>query len=61
MSDHIHEALRAAAAKGGRIPGGCESCNAYQTCEAVEEGIWSLTVHHDDWCPLYRAMNAGAN
>jgi hypothetical protein len=36
---------------GGRIPGGCDHCDAYQTNEQVDAGIWRLTVHHDDWCP----------
>jgi hypothetical protein len=41
--------------EGARIPGGCEHCDAYQTVEPVAPGVWSLTVHHDDWCPFIAA------
>lgn len=61
MGDPIHEMLAKAAAKGDRIRGGCESCDAYQTLDEVEVGVWSLIVHHDDWCPFLRARKAGAN
>ena len=57
----IHEMLAKEAAKGQRVRGGCDSCDAFQTLEEVDEGVWSLTVHHDDWCPVLRAMNAGTN
>lgn len=40
---------------GARIPGGCDHCNAYQTVTPVEAGMWNLRVHHDAWCPWYRA------
>jgi hypothetical protein len=43
---------------GKRIPGGCDRCDAFQTLNAVDPGVWSLTVHHDDWCPVLRAMKA---
>jgi hypothetical protein len=36
---------------GARIPGGCEHCDAYQTAAPVQAGVWSVTVHHDAWCP----------
>lgn len=39
---------------GAQIPGGCEHCDAFQTVDAVEAHIWSLTVHHDDWCPILK-------
>lgn len=39
---------------GERIPGGCDSCSAYQTVEPVREGIWVMAVHHDDACPWWR-------
>jgi hypothetical protein len=39
---------------GEGIPGGCEYCDAYQTVESVSEGIWRMTVHHDEWCPWLR-------
>lgn len=61
MSDHVHDALRAAAAKGDQVRGGCDLCDAYQTLEQVDDGIWSLVIHHDGDCPIWRAMNAGAN
>jgi hypothetical protein len=37
-----------------RIPGGCADCAAYQTV-AVVDGVYFVTVHHDDTCPTYRA------
>lgn len=46
---------------GARIPGGCDWCNAYQTVTPLTAGAWSLTVHHDDWCPwltLHEARQA---
>lgn len=39
---------------GAKIPGGCEQCDAYQTCEPAEAGVWIITVHHDDWCPFLK-------
>lgn len=41
---------------GGEIPGGCELCDAYQTVRPVEAGVWDITVHHDDWCPVLRSV-----
>jgi hypothetical protein len=38
---------------GMRIPGGCDTCEAYQTLES-HEGIHVLTVHHDNGCPTLR-------
>jgi hypothetical protein len=46
--------------EGARIPGGCESCDAYQTAEPVEAGVWLVTVHHDDWCPRLQASRSEA-
>ena len=43
------------------ISGGCEACNAFQTVEEIEAGVYSLIVHHDDWCPFLRAREAGMN
>ena len=57
----IHEMLAKEAAKGQRIRGGCGSCDAYQTLNEVDDGVWSLTVHHDEDCVFLRAMNAEAN
>lgn len=47
---------------GARIPGGCNTCDAYQTVQPVTDGIWSMTVHHDDHCPTLaeRENNAEA-
>ena len=37
---------------GIALYGGCESCGAYQTVAPLgNEGVFRLTVHHDDWCP----------
>jgi hypothetical protein len=44
----------AAALDGARIPGGCDSCDAYQTVHVIDAGITRINVHHDDWCPTYR-------
>lgn len=43
---------------GARIPGGCDTCNAYQTAQAITEGVWTVTVHHDATCPTLQAMEA---
>lgn len=45
---------------GREIPGGCDTCDAYQTVrpDPVLPGMWHCTVHHDDWCPTLRAMQA---
>lgn len=43
---------------GARIPGGCDTCDAYQVIRADYWGpdMHSIAVHHDDWCPTYQAM-----
>ncbi|HEY5161109.1 MAG TPA: hypothetical protein VII83_08600 [Gaiellaceae bacterium] len=41
---------------GKRIPGGCDTCNAYQTVEPIAAGVWKTTVHHDEWCPTLAAI-----
>lgn len=41
---------------GKRIPGGCDTCDAYQTIDAVEAGVWKISVHHDEWCPTLAAI-----
>jgi hypothetical protein len=44
------------------IAGGCDTCDAYQTVSSeLEGGVYSLIVHHDAWCPRWRARNAGTN
>lgn len=45
---------------GERVPGGCEDCDAYQEVTAVNPGVWSITVHHDDDCPFLAAYEGRA-
>jgi hypothetical protein len=45
--------------EGAQIPGGCDTCDAYQTVGAVEHGIWMITVHHDDGCPVLKRYEEG--
>lgn len=43
-----------------QVPGGCDSCNAYQTFDVQGPGLVFGTVHHDNWCPvLARYERAG--
>lgn len=44
---------------GGRVNGGCDSCDAYQTTAPVESGGWIITVHHDDWCRELKKHQTG--
>jgi hypothetical protein len=48
---------------GRETPGGCSECDAYQTVREEAEGVWVLTVHHDERCRFYRARvrKGGAN
>ena len=43
---------------GQEIPGGCDTCDTFQIVEPDPTSplIWRMRVHHDDWCPTYRAM-----
>ena len=34
------------------MPGGCDTCDAYQTM-GEQDGIFVITVHHDDWCKTH--------
>jgi hypothetical protein len=43
------------------IPGGCERCDAYQTVSTVAPGVHVMNVHHDEWCPFLRSMEAETN
>jgi hypothetical protein len=43
---------------GAEIPGGCETCEAYQTMSVDGYGIGHITVHHDDDCPLWQRIQA---
>ena len=48
-----------AALDGAQLPGGCHHCDAYQTIKTNAYGLpkaHAVTVHHDDWCPLYRRI-----
>jgi len=37
---------------GKRIPGGCDSCDAYQSVVPKAAGMYVIQVHHDEWCPF---------
>lgn len=37
-----------------RVRGGCDDCDAYQTMTKLD-GIFHITVHHDDYCPWLAA------
>lgn len=39
---------------GHRIPGGCDTCDAYQTITQHTPGVYLLNVWHDDTCPELR-------
>jgi hypothetical protein len=43
--------------EGGQIPGGCDSCNAYQTVSPLRTGVWRITVHHDSDCKWLQARH----
>lgn len=43
---------------GARIPGGCESCDAYQVVRPAVAGVWHIDVRHDDDCPFLAAHEA---
>lgn len=36
---------------GRRMPGGCDDCHAYQVMSRCADGLYVLTVHHDETCP----------
>ena len=36
---------------GRRLPGGCDDCDAYQRVTRYADGLYLLTVFHDDTCP----------
>lgn len=38
---------------GHRLPGGCDDCDAYQTVTQHGDGVYVLTVRHDETCPFY--------
>lgn len=37
---------------GQDVPGGCVSCSAVQTVVREDEGIYRMTISHDDSCPV---------
>ena len=41
---------------GRKLPGGCDDCNAYQVMSRCADGLYVLTVHHDETCPY---LNGG--
>lgn len=45
---------------GQRIAGGCDHCDAYQTFDD-DQGIYVLTVHHDDDCPILTPQTRSAS
>jgi hypothetical protein len=45
-----------AALDGARIPGGCDTCDAWQEPSIDALGICHITIRHDDWCPVLAAM-----
>lgn len=41
---------------GERRAGGCDDCDAYQVVSpSPADGVYHLTVYHDDDCPTLRA------
>lgn len=56
MSDFI--AGLAAMLDNAHLPGGCDTCDAYQTLDDTHAPIYLLTIHHDDDCPTYQQMEA---
>lgn len=51
-----------AALAGHRVPGGCQSCDAYQTVEndPALPGVNHFLVHHHDGCPVLARKRGGA-
>ncbi len=47
-----------AALDGARIPGGCDTCDAEQEPRIDAHGVIHIRIHHDDWCPTYRRIQA---
>ena len=44
------------AVTGHQIPGGCDTCTAFQTITQHAPGVFLLNVFHDDTCPELRRM-----
>lgn len=47
---------RLAALDGARIPGGCDTCDAYQTIDATHAPLFTINVHHDEACQTWQAI-----
>jgi hypothetical protein len=43
---------------GRHLPGGCDDCDADQTVTQTSDGVYVLTVHHDDGCPFLSGVTA---
>ncbi len=57
MNDITSATMRAFEdAPDGRIPGGCEYCDAYQTAAQYAENVILIGIHHDDWCRFYLSL-----
>jgi hypothetical protein len=41
---------------GRLVHGGCDDCGAYQTVHMDPDGVWHVTVHHDDWCRFWASI-----
>lgn len=48
----IVDAFLAYAGPDGRVPGGCDVCDAYQTLGQTAGMVAMINVHHDDDCPV---------
>ena len=58
MSTHADIAAFFAQFEGKQVYGGCEHCEAYQTTSVDGDGMFHVHVHHDDWCPAWRKIQA---
>jgi hypothetical protein len=37
----------------GLKPGGCDVCDAEHETRNIN-GVWHITIKHDDWCPVLK-------
>jgi gamma-glutamyl-gamma-aminobutyrate hydrolase PuuD len=51
MPDDLNKLLNSL--DGLRIPGGCDHCDAYQEMKTEADGMYRITVCHDDDCPWW--------
>lgn len=42
----------------GRIPGGCDDCDAYQELTAASPGVYVLAIRHDPSCPYLQGVTS---